>query len=91
MEDFMIKDSDGDMMNISLIGSFRISELEKEYIMYSLVDDDENNENGHILLGEIVRGDDGNVQVLGILPEEKDLVVAYYNEISTQLGGEEDE
>ena len=91
MEDFMIKDSDGDMMNISLIGSFRISELEKEYIMYSLVDDDENNENGHILLGEIVRMDDGNVQVLGILPEEKDLVVAYYNEISTQLGGEEDE
>lgn len=91
MKDIKFKDSNGNIMNISLIGTFKISELEKEYIMYSLVDDDESNEYGHILLGEIVRSDDGDVQVLGILPEERDLVVAYYNEISTQIGGDEDE
>ena len=31
------------------------------------------------------------MQILGILPEEKDMVVAYYNEISTQLGEDDDE
>ena len=31
------------------------------------------------------------MQILGILPEEKDVVVAYYNEISTQLGEDDNE
>ena len=51
------------------------------------MDDDSNNSNGAMLLGEVVRNGD-NIEILGILKEEKDLVVAYYNEISTQLGGE---
>lgn len=55
--------------------------------MYGLVDDDITNENGHVLLGEVIRKED-SIQVLGILPAEKDLVVAYYNEISNQVGGE---
>ena len=31
------------------------------------------------------------MQILGIESSEKDLVVAYYNEVITQLGGNEDE
>jgi len=87
MTDITYKDKDGNMINVSVIGFFSISELEKEFVMYGLVDDDKNNENGHVLLGEIIRNEEG-VQIVGILPEEKDLVVAYYNEISTQIGEE---
>lgn len=57
--------------------------------MYSLVDDETNDE-GHVILGEVVR-ENGDVQILGIESSEKDLVVAYYNEIETQLGGNIDE
>lgn len=56
--------------------------------MYGIVDDDPNSKNGGVLLGEVV-GEGEDMQVLGILPEEKDMVLAYYNEISTQLGEDE--
>lgn len=78
---------DGKRIDITAIGFFAVPDLEKEYIMYSVMDDDSNNSNGAMLLGEVVRNGD-NIEILGILKEEKDLVVAYYNEISTQLGGE---
>ena len=90
MKDIIYKDSNGNMMNVSVIGFFSISELEKEFVMYGLVDDDKNNEDGHVLLGEVIRNDD-DVQIVGILPDEKELVVAYYNEISTQIGEEDDD
>lgn len=80
-------DANGENINVENIGFFTIPELEKEYIMYSLMDDNEQNDMGHVLLGEVVRNED-NIQILGILSEEKDLVVAFYNEISKQIGGE---
>ena len=46
-----------------------------------------NNENGHVLLGEIIREED-NIQILGIESTEKDLVIAYYNEVINQIGEE---
>lgn len=90
MKDLKVKDSKGNDFNISLIGFFRIPDIEKEYIMYSLTDENPNNDTGHVLLGEVVR-DEENIQILGILENEKDMVVAYYNEISNQIGGSEDE
>ena len=73
-------------MNIEAIKIFKIDELGKEYIIYSIMDNDDSNPEGEILFGEILRGDD-SIQVLGILPEEEDIVIAYYNEIKNQLGG----
>ena len=58
--------------------------------MYSLIDDDSSNDMGYVLLGEVVRYD-GIVQILGIESEERDMVLAYYNEISNQIGGSENE
>ncbi len=87
MQDKKFTDANGKILNVSLIGFFRIPEFEKEYIMYGLVDEEPNNENGHVLFGEVVRTED-TVQILGILKEEKEVVVAYYNEIANQLGGE---
>ena len=90
MKDFNYVDSKGNVMNVSVMGFFRIPELEKEFIMYAFVDDDDNNSDGRVLLGEVIR-ENGDMQILGIESSEKDLVVAYYNEVITQLGGNEDE
>ncbi len=79
-------DQNNNVLNIEAIKIFKIDELGKEYIIYSITDNDDNNPDGELAFGEIVRQDD-SIQVLGILPEEEDIVIAYYNEIKSQLGG----
>ena len=75
------------MMNVSVIGFFRIPELEKEFVMYGLVDDDSSNDSGHVLLGEVIKNSDYDFKIVGIESSEKDMVLAYYNELSQQIGG----
>ncbi len=89
MKDFNYVDSNGNTINVSVMGFFRVPELEKEFIMYAFVDDSDNPD-GRVLLGEVIREND-DMQILGIDSNEKDLVVAYYNEVITQLGGNVDE
>ena len=79
-------DSNNNTINIEAIKIFKIDELGKEYIIYSIMDNDDSNPEGELLFGEIVRNND-SIQVLGILPDEEDIVIAYYNEIKNQLGG----
>ena len=86
--EYNFKNEEGKIINISFLGFFKIQELEKEYIMYSLVNQDDDSSYGNILLGEVVRLDNNDIQILGINESEIDLVVAYYNEISSQIGGE---
>ena len=90
MQDIKFIDENGKEITISVIGFFRVNELEKEFIMYSMVDDNVDNDMGHVILGEVVKYD-GIVQILGIESDEKDMVLAYYNEISNQIGGSENE
>lgn len=85
MESIKVMKDNGTQIEISVVGFFRVPELEKEFVIYSMMDDDQNNDNGAVCLGEVIRDED-NIQVLGILEEDKKLVEAYYNEISTQLG-----
>ena len=79
-------DQNGNVMNIEAIKIFKIDELGKEYIIYSITDNDDSNPDGELLFGEIIRNDD-SIQILGILPNEENIVIAYYNEIKNQLGG----
>ncbi len=90
MDNLKVKDQNGNKINVSVLGMFNIPDLNKKYIMYGLVDDDETHENGGVLLGEVI-GEGENMQIVGIVPEEKDIVVAYYNEISNQIGEDENE
>lgn len=90
MKEISYKDENGNTMNVSIMGFFRIPELEKEFVMYSFVDDDSSNDEGLVLLGEVLRNN-GDIQIVGIESSEKEMVVAYYNEISEQIGGSEDE
>ncbi len=89
MKEITVKNQFNNDVTISLIGTFKIETLDKEYIIYSIVDDNNLNENGEIILGEVIR-EGSDIKVLGIKKEEKELVVAYYNEISEQLGDEND-
>ena len=90
LEKLNVRDENGNKLSISVMGMFEIPDLEKKYIMYGILNEDKSKDVGGVLLGEVV-GEGEDIQVLGILPEEKDMVVAYYNEISTQLGEEDDE
>lgn len=90
MKEITVVDENRNVMTVSLLGFFSILELQKEFVMYSFVDDDTNNPDGYILLGEVIRNDD-NIQILGIIPEEERIVLAYYNEISKQIGDDNDE
>ena len=83
----IIKSEDGKDITISIVGEFRVEELDKEYIIYSIVDSDENNGMGGILIGEVERDDD-EVKVLGIKDDERNMVMAFYKEISNQVGEE---
>ena len=90
MKEIIYKDKNGNNVTASVLGFFKIEELNKEFVMYSIVDDNVEEDDCVILLGEVVREDD-NVQILGIDENEKDLVVAYYNEIASQIGRSNDE
>ena len=82
-----VTNEQGQNINISVIGTFRIPDLEKEIMMYSMVDENKDNSLGAVLLGEVIR-DGLKTEVVGVRDDEKDMVVAYYNEISEQMGGE---
>lgn len=84
-KEIIIKDESGVDITISIVGEFKIDDLNKEFIIYSIVDNDDASTKGQIIIGEVIRDND-NLQVLGIKEDERDLVLAFYNEISEQLG-----
>jgi uncharacterized protein YrzB (UPF0473 family) len=87
MDELKVKNEEGKEITVKSLGTFRVEELGKEFVMYSLNDDKPETELGAILLGELIQDDDGNYQVVGILDSEREMVLAFYNEISTQIGG----
>lgn len=84
-KEIIIKDESGVDITISIVGEFKIDDLNKEFIIYSIVDNDDASTKGQIIIGEVIRDND-NLQVLGIKEDERDLVLSFYNEISEQLG-----
>lgn len=86
-EHVTIQNEQGENINISMIGTFEIPDLKKEYMMYSMVDENEENSLGAVLIGELLKDGD-KIKVAGVPEEEKEMVVAYYNEVSEQMGGE---
>lgn len=87
-KEIIVKNENQEDVEISVLGGFGIEELKKEFIMYSIINKDDNSDQGLVLIGEVVRDGD-NVQILGIKEEEKELVSEFYNEIANQLGKEE--
>ena len=86
-EHVTIQNEQGENINISVLGTFQIPDIKKEYMMYSMVDENDSNSLGAVLIGELLNDED-KLQVVGIPEEDKEMIVAYYNEISQQMGGE---
>ncbi len=84
-KDYKVVNDKGETITVSILGFFKVNELNKEYAMYSIVDNNPENKNGAVLLGEVIR-ENNEVKILDILEEEIDLVVAIYNEIANQIG-----
>lgn len=88
-KEITIKDENQNDIVISVLGEFKIDALEKEFIMYSIVNMDEDVTDGRIIIGEVIRDND-NVQVIGIKEEEKELVLAFFYEITEQIENEDE-
>ena len=84
-KEIKIKNENGEEITISIVGNFKIEDLKKEYVIYSIVDDNEANTKGTILIGELVRNND-ELSVIGIDEEEQPIVLAFYNEIANSVG-----
>lgn len=82
-------DANGVEISVDVVGFFQVPDLNKEYIMYSITDNNPDVEMGSIIIGEVIKNEEeGTMQILDIREDEQDLVVAFYNEISTQIGDE---
>lgn len=86
MSEYSVRNAEGETINATFLCTFNIPDLDKEYVIYSINDDNPESKLGAILLGEVVRNGD-DVQVLGIKKDEQELVVAYYNELKSKIGG----
>lgn len=84
--DYKVKNEKGEIVSVKVLGFFKIGSLDKEYVMYSIMDDNPDSKMGAVLLGEVIRGEGNTIQILDLLEEEIDMVVAAYNEIATQIG-----
>lgn len=84
---YKVKKEDGSYILVETLGFFEVPELEKEYVMHSILDDKENTEMGAIMISEVIKLDNGEVEIKDIEEDEIDLVMAFYNEIEKQVGG----
>ena len=83
-KEIVIQDENNNDIKVSCLGIFQIPGLDKQYIIYSLIND--NSDKAAVLIGEYIIDSNGNHKVLGVKESEKDLVIAYSNEIINQLG-----
>ena len=83
-KELIVKDENNHNINISCLGIFSIPDLNKKFIIYSLIDED--SDNAASLIAEYLEGENEVPQILGVKKSEKEVVLAYYNEVIAQLG-----
>ena len=81
---FNVKNELGETIKAYFLGFFSVPGLDKEYAIYTIVDDNPLSKDGAILLGEVIR-DNENITILGIEEDEIDIVTKCYREISEGL------
>ena len=67
----------GEPIKIEVIMSFRIEKFNKDYVVYT-INDDKKREDVIILISEI---DKETHKIKSILPEEKDTIMEYYEQV----------
>lgn len=75
----VIKDENDNDLTVELLLSFKLEELGKEYIVYT-INDDNVSEDVTVLISEIAY-ENGIQKIVPIKEEEKEMVLAFYNDI----------
>jgi len=80
-----VKKENGETIKIEIILAFRVEETKKEYIAYTM-NDDEKSEIGMVLISEI---DPQTNKIIKIPESDKEIVLKYYEEAKNAVLEEE--
>lgn len=73
----------GQSVTIDIIGQFRIDEVDRQYVIYTLNDDGVSEE--LIILIAQVEMENGKMKLLSIPDKERNMVVAFFNNIKDNI------
>lgn len=73
----------GQSVMIDIIGQFKIDEVDREYVFYTL-NDDGTSEDVIILIAQIVM-EDGKAKIISIPEKEKNMVIAFFNNMKDSI------
>ncbi len=85
---YNIVDENGQEIKIDIIMQFRIEELNKEYVLYT-INDDGVSEDAFINISEIEKDATGSYQLKLIPENEKNMVLTFYDSIRDSINGKE--
>ena len=83
---YNIIDENGNEVKINIIMQFRIEELNKEYVVFT-IDDDGVSENVYINIAELDKIEKDEYQIKMIKESEKNMVLAFYDSIRDSIHG----
>lgn len=86
-KDMIFQDENGINYNVAPLFNFKIDALNKVFAVYSFCDDNPDNPNGDIMIGELVTNQE-DVDIVGVREEEQEIVEQVYNEIISRIGDE---
>lgn len=78
-----VHDAEGNALNIEILATFRIEEIKKQYVIYTL-NDDGVSEDVTLLINEYVIEND-QPKIVPIPKEETNLVLAVYNTLRENI------
>ena len=78
-----VHDAEGNALNIEILATFRIEEIKKQYVIYTL-NDDGVSEDVTLLINEYVIGND-QPKIVPIPKEEVNLVLTFYNNLRNNI------
>lgn len=73
-------DSNNNIIDINVVGFFYVDVLNKKFVIYSVCDDNIDNDECYILIGEVVKFIDG-IKIIGVLEEDFDIVMNTFYEL----------
>ena len=85
---YNVIDENGNEIKIDIIMQFRIEELNKEYVIFT-INDDGVSEDVYINITELEKNENGEYQIKMIPENEKNMVLAFYDSIRDSIHGNE--
>ena len=79
----VVINENGEEVVIELLTTFKIEEKNKNYVVYT-INDDESSDKVTILISEFIE-DASGIKIVAIPDEEKELVINCYNDIKNSL------